>query len=356
MIEIKDLSLELGKFSLNKINLFIGSGEFFTLLGPTGSGKTVLLECIAGLRPVKSGSIILDRRDITNRKPEERNIAICYQDYALFPHMNVRNNIKYGLQFKKDRDDPKYQRNFDMLVELLKIDHILDRYPVYLSGGEKQRVALARALIIDPIILLLDEPLSALDANIRESIEKELKNIHRALKITTIMVTHNFSEAYFLASRVGILREGTILQTGPPREVFEKPQSIFVAKFVGMKNLFKIDFNHNSEFCRQMKLKFNRLPAGGNIGIRPENILIDNNKLTTEFCFKGIIQKIRKHGVYMEIDIAGMNENFISCLTSNRCYELDLCQGKEIFFGFDAKHINIIPNEFSEFSEFRTDA
>jgi len=344
VIEIKNLYLELGKFSLNNINLSIDPGEFFTLLGPTGSGKTVLLESIAGLRPVKKGSIILNNRDITNKKPEERNIAICYQDCALFPHMDVRNNIKYGLRFKKHGNNTGYQRNFDMLVELLKIEHILGRYPVNLSGGEKQRVALARALIVEPEILLLDEPLSALDTNIKENIEKELKNIHRALKTTTIMVTHNFGEAYFLATRVGILREGSILQTGAPQEVFEKPQSFFTAKFVGVKNLFKIELNGNSKFCHQISSSLGKLPGSGYIGIRPENITINNGELTTEFNFKGTIQKIRNLGINMEIDIASMNESFISYLTPNRCYELKLYEGKEIIFGFDAKHVNIIPH------------
>lgn len=343
MIKIEGVSLEVGNFSLNDINLSLHTGEFFVLLGPTGSGKTVLLESIAGLKPLKKGRIFLNNIDITGKKPEDRNVVICYQDCALFPHMTVEKNIKYGLQFRKDRDNPRYRKNFDMLVELLKINHILQRRPLYLSGGEKQRVALARALIVDPEILLLDEPLSALDTNIKESIQRELKNLHNTLKTTTIMVTHNFTEAYYLAHRAGIIKGGNIIQTGPIDEIFEKPKSAFVAEFVGMKNIFEIRNNPgNKKFYQQMEPVLKDLPAGACFGIRPENIIINNNYLTTDYCFQGNIEKIRKFGIYMEIDITCEDHIFKSYLTLNRYLELKLHEGKEIFFGFNAKNVNII--------------
>lgn len=341
MIEIQDMSLELGGFSINNINLFIASGDFFVLLGPTGSGKTVLLESIAGLKPLKNGKIIINNRNITNQKPEERNISICYQDCALFPHMTVKDNIKYGLKFKKDRNNSKHKQNYDVLVELLKIEHILNRYPLYLSGGEKQRVALARALIVDPDVFLLDEPLSALDACIKETIQTELKNLHQMLKTTTIMVTHDFREAFYLANQVGIIKKGSIMQTGPIQEVFQKPNSTFVAEFVGMKNLMEIKKIKNNPGFNSM-VKFKSAGDKGYVGIRPENVIVSNEEPAVEYSFKGIIGKISNNGVYIQVDINSQGMCFKSYLAPNQYYQLNLHEGKEIYFGFNSVHMCIV--------------
>ncbi len=341
MINIENLSVKLGNFSLNDINLHIDSGDFFALLGPSGSGKTMLLESIAGLKPLKKGRVILNKEDITDKKPEERNVSICYQNFALFPHMKIKDNIRYGLRFRKDGKQLKYKENFDMLVEFLKIDHILNRYPTFLSGGEKQRAALARALIVDPDILLLDEPLSALDANIKESIELELKNLHQNLRTTTIMVTHNFREAYSLANRVGIIKDGSIIQSGQVQEVFQKPKTAIVAQFVGMKNIFKVQ-----DDMKNIKTDF---PNANYIGIRPENIIINNEEIHCKYCFKGVIRSIKNCGLYREVDIASHNHSYQSYLTPNMYDLLNLHEGKEVYFGFDSKYISIIPDiDFKE--------
>lgn len=335
MINVENLCLQLGSFSLKNINLAIDKGQFFVLLGPTGTGKTVLLESIAGLKKLQKGHIFINNQDITNKGPEERKISICYQDCALFPHMRVKDNIKYGLRFKADKHNAAYQHNYDMLVQLLKIEHILDRYPVFLSGGEKQRIALARALIVDPDILLLDEPLSALDAGIKETIETELKKLHIALKTTTIMVTHDFREAYYLADRVGIIKDGCIVQTGTVDEVFQRPQSYFVAEFVGMKNIIKI--TDNSNFAAMINAE-----KGNNteyVGVRPENIVISNDKLTEGKWFTGVIQDIRNNGVYMVIQIQSFDICWKAILTPNRVFELELCVGKFIYWGFAPQHL-----------------
>ncbi|MBO8159717.1 ABC transporter ATP-binding protein [Thermosyntropha sp.] len=335
MIEVKDLSLKAGNFRLNSINLTINTGEFFVLLGPTGSGKTVLLEAIAGLKPLNKGKIIISGKDVTDKKPEKRKIAICYQDYALFPHMKVKDNITYGLRFQQDGNKLKYQENFELLVNLLKIEHILDRYPLFLSGGEKQRVALARALITDPDVLLLDEPLSALDAGIKETIEYKMKKLHQTLKTTTIMVTHNFREAYYLADRVGIIKGGNILQTGSVEEIFCHPKSLFVADFVGMKNLFKIEDIKNT-FPLELESK------AGYLGIRPENIFISDKPVKDAYCFKGRIINFINNGVYMQIDIESQGYIFTSYLTHNHYSQLNLTEGKEVFFGFYPKYMCLI--------------
>jgi len=340
MIEIKNLSVKLGSFCLKEINLSINSGEFFVLLGPTGTGKTVLLESIAGLKPLTKGQIIINNKDLTDKKPEERNISICYQDLALFPHMRVKDNIKYGLRFKKNANSAKYRTNFDTIVELLKIEHILERYPVFLSGGEKQRVALARALIVAPDILLLDEPLSALDSGIKEIIEDELANLHKTLGTTIIMVTHDFREAYHLASQVGIIKDGSIIQTGSIEDVFNKPQSIFAAEFVGMKNLIKFSKLNNKQSINIP----DKIAENDYVGLRPENIVLGNRKLPDDYySFQGIISNTRNNGVFIRVDIDCKGIKLVSYITTNRYSELKLYEGKKIYFGFNSNDMCIIP-------------
>jgi ABC-type Fe3+/spermidine/putrescine transport system ATPase subunit len=238
MIKIENLQVELGSFSLKDINLEVPDNEYFVLLGPTAAGKTVLLESIAGLIPVKNGRIFNGQRDITGMSPEKRGISLVYQDHALFPHLSVKNNITYGLRLKKSPAS-QIQERLAWLDSLLGINHLLERRPTTLSGGEKQKVALARALSIKPDILLLDEPLSALDPETRQNVQRELKAVHQALKSTFIHVTHDFEEAMSLGSRMAVIGEGKIQQTGTPEEVFRRPQSRFVAGFTLMRNIYK---------------------------------------------------------------------------------------------------------------------
>lgn len=328
MIQLENVAVDLGNFCLKDINLHVESGKFFLLLGPTGTGKTVLLETIAGLKTLNNGKVIINRQDVSDIKPEKRNISLCYQDCALFPHMKVEDNVKYGLRFKSDGSDQKYKKNFHTLVELLKIEHILKRYPLFLSGGEKQRVALARALIVDPDILLLDEPLSALDAGIKETIEAELKNLHQTLNTTTIMVTHDFREAYYLADQVSIIKDGCIQQTGTIHEVFEQPSSLFTAKFVGMKNLIPISKIRNQTFLNM--LKNNQADIAG---IRPENIQIGTEPLNTELCFQGIIKEVRNNGIYLQLTIESAGIQIAAFLTANSFFANRLAVHQNIYWG-----------------------
>jgi len=337
MIQLEKVEVDLGNFCLKDINLHVGAGEFFTLLGPTGTGKTVLLESIAGLKILKQGKIIINGQDVTCLKPEKRNISLCYQDCALFPHMKVEENIKYGLRFKPDGKNQKYNKNFKTLVELLRIEHILNRYPLFLSGGEKQRVALARALIVDPDILLLDEPLSALDSGIKESIEVELKNLHQALNTTIIMVTHDFREVYYLADRVSIIKDGIIQQTGTVKEVFEKPSSLFIAGFVGMKNLIKID-----QLVNRTSQKITPPLHSSIAGIRPENILLSTEPLNTDVSFKGIIKEVFSNGVYLQITIESDNMQVTAFLTANTLSINNFAKNQSIYWGCNAEQICFI--------------
>jgi molybdate transport system ATP-binding protein/molybdate/tungstate transport system ATP-binding protein len=231
MIHIQDLGFRIGSFALQEICLQIQRGEYFVLLGATGSGKTLLLECLCGLNRIDSGAVHIDGIDVTELEPRLRRIGYVPQDFALFPHKTVWGNVSFGLQ------DTATLR-VEELLNMVGIAHLAARFPVGLSGGEKQRVALARALAVEPGVLLLDEPVSAVDEHTRDSLCRQLKNLQQATRTTTIHVCHNFVEMLSVADRVGIIDEGRILQVGTPQEVLERPVSDRVARFMQAGNLF----------------------------------------------------------------------------------------------------------------------
>jgi len=221
---------------LRDISLDVGSGEFFFILGPSGCGKSTALRIIAGLEKPDTGSITLDGRPLDTVPPNQRGIGMVFQNYALWPHMTVRQNISFGLEIQGLSADEKDERIREVLT-LVRLTALAERYPHQISGGQQQRVALARALAIRPLMLLLDEPLSNLDARLRDEIRHELAELHSRLKITTIYVTHDQEDALTLASRIAIFNAGRIEQIGTPREVYEQPASRFVAGFMGDANL-----------------------------------------------------------------------------------------------------------------------
>jgi multiple sugar transport system ATP-binding protein len=218
------------------INLEIQDGEFFTLLGPSGCGKTTTLRMIAGLEAVTSGTIALRGRDVTNVPARDRDVAMVFQSYALYPHMTVRDNLGLNLQVRK-MPKKEIAERIDTVARMLQLDGLLDRKPGQLSGGQRQRVALGRALIRRPNVFLMDEPLSNLDLKLREETRTELKKLHESLRITTIYVTHDQSEALVLSDRIGIMRDGELLQVGDPHEVYSRPADIFVARFIGSPSI-----------------------------------------------------------------------------------------------------------------------
>ncbi|MCW7074930.1 MAG: ATP-binding cassette domain-containing protein [Candidatus Methanospirare jalkutatii] len=237
------------EFSIKSITLEVKKGEYFVILGPTGAGKTLLLELIAGFHFPDEGKILIDGKDMTFSPPEERNIGFIYQDYMLFPHLTVEKNIAFGLRarqrgrFKRERREKRERqeeiaRKVKEVLRMLGIEHLVKRRPATLSGGEQQKVAIARALAIEPRILLLDEPLSALDMRTREQLREDLRRLNREKGITMVHVTHDQTEAAMLADRVAVMMRGRIVQIGTSREIFSRPASAEIAEFVGVENIF----------------------------------------------------------------------------------------------------------------------
>jgi ABC-type sugar transport system ATPase subunit len=227
MIRTGEISFHIGTFHLQRLSINVAKGEYFVLLGPPGSGKTIFLECLCGLKRLESGRIYIDERDVTDLEPRARGIGYVPQDYALFPHLSVERNIAFGLQ-AHGHTEAKVTET----AEMLGIRHLLSRRIDGLSGGEKQRVALARALVLQPKILLLDEPVCALDEVTRQEICAQLLAIQRRLGLTTIHVSHNLEEAFSVADRAAILHQGVVQQIGSLDELLEKPNSEFVARFM----------------------------------------------------------------------------------------------------------------------------
>jgi ABC-type Fe3+/spermidine/putrescine transport system ATPase subunit len=222
--------------ALDDLTLSIGEGEFFSLLGPSGCGKTTTLRLVAGLEEPTAGEILLRSCAIQNRRPYERNVSTVFQNYALFPHLTVRENIAFGLQHCNGGKPPDAAARTAGVVEMLQLGGKLDRKPAQLSGGEKQRVALARSLVLQPDVLLLDEPLSALDPNLRKQVRAELKELQRRVGITFLFVTHDQEEALSMSDRIALLNAGRLEQTGAPRELYLRPVNRFVAGFLGRVN------------------------------------------------------------------------------------------------------------------------
>ncbi len=267
MLQIQDLEARLGTFRLGPVDMSISKGEYRIILGATGSGKTALLETIAGLNKPTCGSITIEGEDITHLLPEKRNLGMVYQDYALFPHMSVEENISFGLRMR-GVPSGTIQRRVLETAELVGLNHLLSRTPHNLSGGERQRTAIARALVLEPRLLLLDEPTSALDRHTRSRLREELRQIHVGLGLTVLHITHDLDEAFFLADRISIIQEGKILQEGSPEEITSAPAHRSVAILTGINNFIPAEVDAQGDITLPWKGKipgsrFSPSPAPG---------------------------------------------------------------------------------------------
>ena len=346
MLKIRNLSLSLGEFSLDGVDLTVADGEYFIIIGPTGAGKTILLETIAGIYTPDSGTIILDGRDITHTDPKDRGIGMVYQDYILFPHLTVEENIGFGLLQRKV--DPGRIRDLvSEIADLLGIGHLLERTPGTLSGGEQQRAAIARALVLRPRVLLLDEPLSALDAATRDRLRRELKLVHRATGTTVVHITHHFEDIFALADRVAVMQEGRIAQIGPPDDVFRRPATEFVAAFTGMENIFygvsRVRDGEATIDLGTITLRTVTAVEGDVcVGIRPEEVIVSREAFESSAInvFSGTVTEIRQNGIFSRV-VVDTGLPFVAILTPQSVARLGLTEGKPAYVTFKASAVHV---------------
>jgi molybdate/tungstate transport system ATP-binding protein len=273
MIRVDSLGLCFGGFCLHDVSFTVSPGEFFALMGPTGSGKTLILESIAGLVDRARGSIHIAGQRADSLPPEKRNVSLVYQDNALFPHLSVLDNVTYGQRYHGIAEDQGRRMALELL-ERLGLSHVAGRLPLNLSGGEKQRVSLARALACSPDVVLLDEPLSSLDPQFRGELRATLKDLHRHSGLTFLMVTHDFVDALTLAERAAVLRAGRLEQVGAVNDVFRKPATAFVAGFVGMKNIFPVAGRQECVLGKGERFAVPGATVPGHVALRPEDVFV----------------------------------------------------------------------------------
>jgi molybdopterin-binding protein len=347
MIQIMGLKVDLGEFILQNINIDVQEGEYFIILGPTGAGKTVLLEAIAGLYPILEGKIWVKGKEVTRLRPEKRGIGIVYQDQVLFPHLSVEENIAFGLRAMKF-PGKHIKPRVKSMSESVGINHLLHRQPDTLSGGEKQKVALARALVTEPAVLLLDEPLSALDQSTRERMQRELSELHQRLKVTIIHVTHDFEEAIALGERVAVINEGQIAQVGTPEEVLRQPNSEFVARFALSRNIFSGVADDSGDGYVTVRIGgaelmgISDLRGEVHLSVRPEDIFISNEALqsTARNSFEGIVTEVVDRGAVMHVTVS-VPPDFICLVTRQAFEEFNLREGVRVWITFKASAIHI---------------
>jgi len=337
----------VGDFHLKDVTLDVQQGEYFIVLGPTGAGKTVLLETIAGLYRAQSGEIWLNGRDVASLEPEKRGIGFVYQDYVLFPHLSVIDNITFGLRQRgKSRKEAEAEAGW--VVEALGISHLLKRNPKTLSGGERQKVALARALVIKPDVLLLDEPLSALDQEARESVQRELREIHSRFKLTIIHVTHDFEEAVALGNRIAVLGDGRIAQTGTAEQVFRQPNSEFVARFAMARNIFHGEAQEGDSECAVIDIEGAKIRAVTGlrgrvcVSVRPEDMLLSSQPFISSACntLKGKVTHVASRGptIYLTITVP---PDFVCLVTRRSFEEMALKVGDDVYITFKASAVHV---------------
>jgi molybdate/tungstate transport system ATP-binding protein len=278
MLKLTDINRRLGNFALKGINLEISEGQYYVLLGRSGSGKTQLLELIAGLGHPDSGSIVLDNVDITRQRIQDRKVGIVFQDYAVFPHMTVFGNIAYPLKVR-NMDKISISEKVEKAAIAMNIREILERDTDKLSGGELQRVALARTLITSPRLLLLDEPFSSLDTSLKDDLKKLLRNLNKSGQ-TIIHVTHDYGDAISLAKRVGVIHNGTIIQEGSVDDVFKNPSNRFVARYAGIRNFFKVEVTRENGLVTGVTRHNVRFKLEGQTSGKDELLIIKSDAIT----------------------------------------------------------------------------
>ena len=334
------------------LNLDIAEGEFITMLGPSGSGKTTCLMMLAGFETPTNGEIYLDKNPISNIPPHKRGIGMVFQNYALFPHMTVYENLAFPLRVRKvSKEDA--DKKIDKALSMVSLTGFENRMPAQLSGGQQQRVAVARALVFDPSVVLMDEPLGALDKNLRESMQYEIKHIHESIGVTVVYVTHDQGEALTMSNRIAVFNDGKVQQLSSPDKLYEQPVNSFVAEFIGENNRFSGQVTDLSKDKCKVKLDdgseilANPIAVKSNgektiVSLRPERALI-NTKEKMENNFKGKIEEVIYHGDHtrVRLNLLG-NKNFI-LKVPNSSANMDIKLGNQIdvsWNSFDARALD----------------
>ncbi|MCZ3386658.1 MAG: ABC transporter ATP-binding protein [Actinomycetia bacterium] len=329
-ISIRALRKEFegGSIAVDGIDLDIASGEFFSLLGPSGCGKTTTLRMLAGFEQPTSGQILIDGVDVAHTPPHKRPVNTVFQSYALFPHMDVWKNVEYGLRWtsiaKSDRK-PKV----DAALELVEMTEYAKRRPNQLSGGQQQRVALARALVLEPSVLLLDEPLGALDAKLRHGLRAQLTALQRRVGITFVFVTHDQEEALEMSDRLAVMSKGRIMQLGEPREIYQFPRSEFVADFLGVANLLDVDVTATGriapvklgDFTLDAQLPPGAKPGLGRAVIRPESVHLEEGELTGDNRVPGMVERVVYLGSTSQVFVRLPQGSVVQSLVTNAVHE-----------------------------------
>ncbi len=334
------------------LNLDIAEGEFITMLGPSGSGKTTCLMMLAGFETPTNGEIYLDGNPISNIPPHKRGIGMVFQNYALFPHMTVYENLAFPLKvrkFSKDDTDKKVEKALSMV----SLSGFGSRMPGQLSGGQQQRVAVARALVFDPAVVLMDEPLGALDKNLRESMQYEIKHIHESIGVTVVYVTHDQSEALTMSNRIAVFNDGKVQQLSSPDKLYEEPVNSFVAEFIGENNTFQGEVSDISNEKCKIKLETGdeilanpiRVKSKGEksiVSLRPERAIINpDEKMDNKF--NGKIEEVIYHGDHTRVRLNLLDNKEFILKVPNSSARMDIKLGNDIKVGwnsFDARALD----------------
>jgi spermidine/putrescine ABC transporter ATP-binding subunit len=352
-VEIQEVTKRFGEVTaVDAVSLAIGRGEFFALLGPSGCGKTTLLRMIAGFEEPDAGAIRVQGLDVTRVPPHRRPVNMVFQQYALFPHLSVEENVGFGLRYQ-ELDRPARVRKIGEALALVRLTGLEKRRPDQLSGGQRQRVALARALVLEPEVLLLDEPLAALDPNLRREVQVELKQLQRELGVTFVFVTHDREEALAMSDRIAVMNQGRVEQVGSPSRVFESPETEFVARFLGATNVFTAEVRRAEGDFLVLQLADGTelaVPASGperlrrepvRFVVRPEKLSLRALPSPAEVSLAVTVENRVYHGASTEWIVRGRNGERFSVLAQNTGQAgeaLPFEPGSPVFLGWEARN------------------
>ena len=343
MLEVRQLAKSLGTLRLKDVSFVVEPGDYLALLGPSGVGKTVLLELLAGLMKPDAGTICCNGVDLTAAPPERRNFAVVYQDCALFPHLSVAGNIAYGLA-RRGVSRRNRQTKVAALADMLEITDLLNRRPVTLSGGEQQRAGLARALAVEPQVLLLDEPLSALDPNARRRLRGLLKRVHDEFRTPTIHITHEANEALAVGHHIAVMLDGTIRQVAEPEAVFRRPSDPDVAQFLGLQNIFRVE-SISDQCCEVAGLTIHAsaaTPATRHLWITPEELLLSREPFdsSARSQFNATITGWDHHDSLLEIRLDTGDAVLTARITYASFQSMQLAEGDTLTITFKSSAVH----------------